>query len=85
MNAATAHAYENEVQMADKTSVQKMLVLLMIVSFGISLTSFISGVLALLLKGEPGRAARSFMISFCFAAAGSIFRRTIKMSSRPKK
>jgi len=64
-----------------KDSVQKMLVVFMILSFGIAITSFINGVFSLLLKGGE-TSARAFYISLCFMAAGIIFRKTIKRQSK---
>ena len=62
-------------------SVQKMLVILMILSFGMAVTSFINGVFALLLKGGEN-SIRGFCISFCFMVAGIIFRKTIKRQNK---
>jgi len=53
----------------------------MILSFGIAITSFINGVFSLLLKGGENT-ARAFRISLCFAAAGILFRKTIKRQSK---
>ncbi|MCL1911892.1 MAG: hypothetical protein FWG13_06780 [Leptospirales bacterium] len=64
-----------------KDSTQKMLVVSMLLSFGLAITSFINGVLSLLLKGGE-YAARTFYISFCFALAGILFRKTIKRNNK---
>jgi len=63
--------------MPSKDTVKKMLIISMILAFGMAITSFINGVFSMLLKGGDN-AMRSFYISLCFAAAGIIFRMTIK-------